>query len=60
MEKFLIKDMNILQIIETDWNLLSEALKKKYINSTQIFMNMIFKKLLTKIKECKYLTNEEQ
>ena len=60
MEKCLIKDMNILQIIETDWNLLSEALKKKYINSTQIFMNMIFKKLLTKIKECKYLTNEEQ
>ena len=52
--------MNILQIIETDWKLLSEALKKKNINSTQIFMNMIFKKLSKKLKSCKFLLLDEE
>jgi hypothetical protein len=60
MEKYLIKDMSILQIIETDWNLLSKSLSIKNINSVQIFMNIIFKKLSQKIKECKYLTSIEQ
>ena len=60
MKKYLIKDMDILQILKTDWNLLSGALKKKNINSTQIFLNMIFKKLSLKLRKCKYLINEEQ
>ena len=55
LDKYLIKDMNILKIIETDWNFLEEELKKKNINSIQIFMNMIFKKLSIKIKECKFM-----
>ena len=60
LSKYLIEDMNILQIIETDWKFLSEALKKKNINSTQIFMNMIFKKLTSKLKECKFLKKAEE
>ena len=60
MEKYLIEDMRILKIIETDWKLLSEALSKKNINSTQIFMNMIFKKLSLKLRECKILKKAEE
>ena len=53
LKKCLIKDMNILKIIETNWNLLKESLQKRNINSIQIFMNMIFKKLSKQIKKCK-------
>ena len=60
IEKYLIKDMSILQILETDWYLLSKSLSIKNINSVQIFMNIIFKKLSLKLKECKYLTSIEQ
>ena len=58
-EKCLVKDMNILKIIEKDWIFLTEALKKKNINSTQIFMNMIFKKLSQKLKQCKFIKKSE-
>jgi len=57
MKKCLIKDMDILQIIKSDWNLLKESLQKKNIGSIQIFMNMIFRKLSNLIKDCKILKN---
>ena len=61
MNKYLIKNMNILEIIELDWNLLKESLQQKNISSIQIFMNMIFKKLAKLIKNCKILnTNLER
>ena len=60
LDKCLIKDMNILKIIEKDWNFLTEALQKKNINSTQIFMNMIFKKLSQKLKQCKFIKKSEE
>ena len=53
LKKYLIKDMNILKIIEMDWNKLKESLKKSNINCIQAFMNMIFKKLSILISECK-------
>ena len=53
LKRYLIKDLTILKIIEINWNILTEELKKKNINSTQIFMNMIFKKLCVLLKECK-------
>ena len=60
LDKCLVKDMNILTIIEKDWIYLTEALKKKNINSTQIFMNMIFKKLSLKLKQCKFIKKNEE
>ena len=60
MKKCLIPNMTILQIIETNWNLLKESLEQKNIISIQIFMNMIFKKLSHLIQECKYLTKKEE
>ena len=41
----LIKEMSCLEIIESNWNLLKEALHEKSINSIEIFMNLIFKNL---------------
>ena len=60
LKKYLIKDLTILKIIEINWNILTEELKKKSINSTQIFMNMIFKKLCSLLNECKYLKKPEE
>ena len=57
LNKYLIKNMNILEIIELDWNLLKESLQQKNISSIQIFMNMIFKKLAKLIKKCVILNN---
>ena len=53
MKKYLIKNTDILRIIEIDWNLLKESLQRKNVWSIQIFMNLIFKKLSKLIKECK-------
>ena len=58
LKRFLIKDMSIQQIIKSDWDSLKELLQQKNIDSIQIFMNLIFKKLSKKIKECKILTTE--
>ena len=60
LEKYCIKDMSILKIIESDWNYLTEALKKKNINSVQIFLNMIFKKLCSKLKQCQIMKKSEE
>ena len=60
MKEFLIENMTIFQIIETDWNLLKESLQQKNVGEIKIFMNMIFKKLSKKIKECQYLSNPEE
>ena len=60
LEKYCVKDMSILKIIEADWNYLTEALKKKNINSVQIFFNMIFKKLCSKLKQCQVMKKSEE
>ena len=57
LKKYLIKNMDITKIIETDWDKLKEALQQKNIPSIQIFMNMIFKELSQLIKGCKCLTS---
>ena len=59
LKQCLIENMTILKIIESDWNLLKKALHQKNIDSIQIFMNMIFKKLSKLIKECKYILKKE-
>ena len=59
-KNYLVKDMSILQILQKDWKYLEESLKQKNVGSIQIFMNLIFKKLSLKIKECKYLKKPEE
>ena len=56
----LIQGMDILKIIETNWILLKQSLQKKNINSIQIFMNEIFKKLSGMIRNCSFFKGEEE
>ena len=60
LNNYLIKNMTIIQIIETDWNILQESLKQRNVSSIEIFMNLIFKELSQMIKDCKFLTKEEE
>ena len=53
LEKYLIKDCDILDIIKINWDILKDALKEKNVGSVQIFINKIFKKLINLIKEYK-------
>ena len=53
LNKCLIKDCDILKIIQIDWRLLKESLQTKDIDSIQIFLNMIFKDLSKLIKNYK-------
>ena len=57
---FLVEDMTCLEIIEKNWNLLKEALNEKSINSIEIFMNLIFKKLSKAFNKCKSLKTLEE
>ena len=58
LEKYcLVKEMKCIEIIEKDWEIIQEILQQKGINSIQIFMNLIFKRLSELIKFCEYFTN---
>ena len=57
LQNFLSDEMTCIQTIETDWKLLKDALQSKGIQSIQIFMNLIFKRLSEKIKNCKEITS---
>ena len=46
LNEYLVENCDIINIIETNWNLLKELLLEKNIDSVQIFINMIFKDLL--------------
>ena len=58
--KVLTKEMNCLEIIQSNWNLLEEFLKEKNILSIQAFMNLIFKDLSKLISECKIIEDEHE
>jgi hypothetical protein len=53
LNKYLVKDCDILEIIQIDWNLLKESLQQKNIGSIQIFLNMIFNDLSKLLKSFK-------
>ena len=55
LNKYLIKNCDILKIIKTDWNLLKEELKEKNIMNIQAFLNMIFKDLSKLLNQCPIL-----
>ena len=53
MKKYICDGMTCIKMIETNWNLLKDALQSKSIQIIQIFMNLIFNKLSEKLKNCK-------
>ena len=61
MKKYVCDGMTCIKMLVTNWNLLKDALQSKGIQIIQIFMNLIFKKLSEKIKNCQELkTNKER
>ena len=59
LNKYLIKNCDILKIIQIDWSLLKEALQQKNVDSIQIFLNIIFPELIKLLKEYKITKNEK-
>lgn len=61
LKDYLVENMSLIDIIETNWNLLKEALKEKCINNIQIFLNLIFDDISVLMKNCKlFYTPEER
>ena len=61
MKKYICEGMTCIKMLVSNWNLLKDALQSKGIQIIQIFMNLIFKKLSEKIKNCKEMkTNDER
>ena len=60
MKKYICDGMTCLKMIVYNWNLLKEDLQSKGIQIIQIFINLIFKKLLEKIKNCKEMKTYEE
>ena len=58
-EYYLVKDMKCINIIEKDWEFIKELLQKNGIQSIQIFMNLIFKRLSELIKNYEYFTESD-
>ena len=59
----LYEDLSCIQMLEIDWDILKDSLQSKGIKIIQIFINMIFEKLikyLPNIKEIKNLENLEK
>ena len=52
--------INCLYVIQINWNLLEESLKKRNISNIQIFINFIFKKLSEIIKNCQIIKSEAE
>ena len=58
LEKYLVKGLKCIDILEKDWDIIKEILQQKGIQSIQIFMNLIFKRLSTLIKNCECFSSE--
>ena len=60
LNKYLVKNMTIIEVIEADWKLLKESLEEKNIDCIQIFMNLIFDDISELIKNCNYFEKPEE
>ena len=60
MAKYTCDGMNFIQMIEKDWNFLKDALQSKGIQIIQIFINLIFDKLVEKLRSCKIIKTIEE
>ena len=59
INSYVCKGMTCIEMLEINWNLLKDALQSKGIQIIQIFINMIFDKIIEKLKNCKELTKNE-
>ena len=59
MSKYICKGLSCIQMLEIDWDILEDLLKSKGVAAVQIFMNMIFDKLIRKLKNYKETKNLE-
>ena len=60
MNKYVCGGMTYIEMLETDWNLLKDALQSKGVQVIQIFMNMIFTKISDILKNCKEIKTTEE
>ena len=58
LKNYLVLNMTCIEIIEQDWDFIKEILQQKGIQSIEIFMNLIFKRLSDLIKNCDCFTTE--
>ena len=59
LKSYVCDGMTIVDMIETDWNILKDCLQTKGVQTIQVFMNMIFEKLCQLLVNCKTLENSE-
>ena len=59
LKSYVSDGMTIIEMIETDWNILKDCLQTKGVQTIQVFMNMIFKKLCTLLMNCKVMKTSE-
>ena len=60
LDLYVSKDMTIMDMIETDWNIIKDCLQTKGVQIIQVFMNMIFKELCDKLANCKNLKTSKE
>ena len=60
IEDYSGRDMTLMNMIETDWNILKDCLQTKGVQNIQVFMNMIFKKLCNLLNNCKNMKTSEE
>ena len=60
LDDYVCKDMTLMKMIETDWNILKDCLQTKGVQNIQIFMNMIFEKLCNLLNNCKNMKTSEE
>ena len=60
MKKYICDGMTCIKMILVNWNILKDALQSKSIQIIQIFMNLIFNKLVDKLKNCKEIKSLQE
>ena len=60
LNEYVCTDMTIINMIETDWNILKDCLQTKGVQNIQVFMNMIFNKLCELLNNCKIMKTTEE
>ena len=59
-KKYLFENMNFIDILKINWELLEEALFEKGIPNIQIFLNLIFDKIIDLLENCGEMKTAEE
>ena len=57
---FQVKDMDIFESLETDWDILDELLKEKKIKNPQIFLNIIYSNVYQLFNNIQFFKTDEK